>query len=168
MKSTIRPATQDDVHGLIDLFFGLFAYQHQGNPSSFRGLDATADDERNRTREYVLSVLADTNATILVAQTDQGRVAGFIHAIFQDTPRSPSVPFREQVKQVWIQHLYVAEAFRGFGLGRQLEERAEDWGRERGAERVGLQVWAFAEEAIQLYDSLGYKKESLRLSRSLT
>jgi len=71
------------------------------------------------------------------------------------------------VVQAYILSIYVTEACRGQGLGRLLMSRAEDWARENGFTSIGLSVAAHNIGAITLYEKLGYKTETLRLSKNL-
>jgi len=70
------------------------------------------------------------------------------------------------VVQAYILSVYVTEAYRGQGLGRLLMSRAEDWARENGFTSIGLSVAAHNIGAIKLYEKLGFKTETLRLSKN--
>lgn len=56
----------------------------------------------------------------------------------------------------WIQigTLWIAEEFRGKGLGHQLLERAEELGRQRGCKFARISTWEF--EARDFYEAHGY------------
>lgn len=62
---------------------------------------------------------------------------------------------------------YVAEAYRGQGLGRRLMETAEEWAREQGLPRISLAVGVHNTIGQRLYESLGYQVETLRMSKKL-
>jgi ribosomal protein S18 acetylase RimI-like enzyme len=62
---------------------------------------------------------------------------------------------------------YVAEPYRGQGLGRRLMETAEEWAREQGLPRISLSVGAHNTIGQRLYESLGYQVETLRMTKRL-
>ena len=53
--------------------------------------------------------------------------------------------------------LEIEKGFRGRGFGREAMEEAEEWTREHGGTRVGLNVFGPNLAARSLYDSLGYE-----------
>lgn len=95
-----------------------------------------------------------------VARDPGGRRAGFVwvevsrHA-FTGEPRA------------YVVELYVSHAFRRQGVGRTLMEAAEAWALEHGLHRIALNVAAHNTAARNLYESLGYQVDALRMSKSL-
>jgi len=67
----------------------------------------------------------------------------------------------------WVWDIEIAEAFRGRGIGRWVMRMAEDCARQRGADEIGLTVFADNAAARRLYDDLGYREVSLRLGKPL-
>ncbi len=57
---------------------------------------------------------------------------------------------------IWLEELYIREAFRSKGLGREFFTWIEET-EERGAARLRLEVEAGNTRAISLYERLGYK-----------
>lgn len=66
-----------------------------------------------------------------------------------------------------VDELWVDPAHRGNGIASALLDRAEDWGRERGAERATLHVDVDNESARALYVARGYDTRRLSLDTSL-
>jgi ribosomal protein S18 acetylase RimI-like enzyme len=62
---------------------------------------------------------------------------------------------------------YVAEPYRGQGLGRRLMEAAEKWALQQGLPQISLSVGAYNTIGQRLYESLGYQVEMLRMSKEL-
>ncbi len=46
--------------------------------------------------------------------------------------------------------------------------RVEAWAAAKGAQRVSLNVWAFNEQAVQLYKELGYEVRSHTMGKRLS
>ncbi|HLA06444.1 MAG TPA: GNAT family N-acetyltransferase [Anaerolineales bacterium] len=69
--------------------------------------------------------------------------------------------------QAYILNIYVADEFRGKGIGTRLMAQAEDWARQQKLERIGLSVAAHNKPAIGLYENLAYKIETLRMFKDL-
>ena len=68
---------------------------------------------------------------------------------------------------VWIDEIVVAEHARKDSVGRKLMQRVADWARERNAEAVSLEVYAFNESARAFYAALGFEPVRLRLEQNL-
>jgi ribosomal protein S18 acetylase RimI-like enzyme len=62
---------------------------------------------------------------------------------------------------------YVAEAYRHRGLGRLLMATAEEWARQQGLKRISMSVGARNTLAQNTYKTLGFRVESVRMSRDL-
>ena len=67
----------------------------------------------------------------------------------------------------YLSYAFVREDVRSRGIGRQLLAHAEDWCRERGAERVELEVFAQNELGLRFWNGAGYAPLSLTLGKSL-
>jgi GNAT superfamily N-acetyltransferase len=67
----------------------------------------------------------------------------------------------------YLTYAFVREDVRSRGIGRQLLAYAEDWCRERGAERVELDVFGQNELGYHFWNGAGYGPLSLTLAKSL-
>ncbi len=63
--------------------------------------------------------------------------------------------------------LYVAPEHRRRGIGSALVTLAENWARERGDKQISLQVFTTNKPAVNLYEQLGYKNQSVLMVKSL-
>ncbi len=97
---------------------------------------------------------------VFIARNEKGREIGFIWVA---EIRSE---FTGQL-QAFILDVFVAEPYRGQGLGRCLMETAEEWARQRGLQRITLSVAEHNLPALKLYKALGYQVETLRMSKLL-
>ncbi|HKE23873.1 MAG TPA: GNAT family N-acetyltransferase [Bryobacteraceae bacterium] len=62
-----------------------------------------------------------------------------------------------------VDELFVAEQWRGHGIGMQALQFAEQWCRERDMEAVRLEVWTGNPGAIRLYQRAGFALEERHL-----
>ena len=95
-----------------------------------------------------------------VAKTDDGTQAGFVWVAKTHNDSTGQL-------EASLLNQYVAEPYRGQGLGRRLMEKAEDWARQQGLPRIALSVGANNSIGQGLYESLGYQVETLRMSKKL-
>ena len=59
------------------------------------------------------------------------------------------------------------EEFRGKGYGKRIMSLIEEKARELGIKKIGLHVFAYNDIARNLYESVGYKVESLNMLKDL-
>lgn len=67
----------------------------------------------------------------------------------------------------WVWDLEIDEGFRGRGLGRAAMLAAEAYVKERGVDRLGLNVFGGNAAAIALYDDLGYAVDAQQMSKRI-
>ena len=63
--------------------------------------------------------------------------------------------------------LFVEESLRRKGLGRDLVRSAEEWCRSKGLLSMSLNVGSVNSNALALYESMGYKSQSIVMRRFL-
>lgn len=59
----------------------------------------------------------------------------------------------------YMEDLCVEKNHRGKGIGKALFYKAEEISRQKGAKRLDLMVWAFNEDAMRFYESLGMRPQ---------
>ena len=96
----------------------------------------------------------------LVARTAEGVIAGYVWVAKDHNDATGEV-------EASLLSQYVAESYRGHGLGRVLMERAEAWASRQGLPCISLFVGADNRLAQGLYKSLGYDVETLRMTKCL-
>ena len=105
---------------------------------------------------------ADTGfpSKAFVAWTNAGSPAGFVLVARTHNDATGQL-------EASLLSQYVAEPYRGQGLGHRLMEAAEDWTRQQGLPRISLSVSVLNTLGQKLYESLGYQVETLRMSKKL-
>jgi len=150
---TIREIREDDALGFLALLTQLdqesrFMLVEPGERQT------TAAEQCERIRQ----VLAQPNATILVAECD-GQVIGHVAAL--------GGPYRRNRHTAHVV-IGILRAFTGLGLGTRLLETLEQWARSHEIHRLELTVMTHNERAIWLCSKVGYQiegvqKDSLRV-----
>ncbi|MGH2735939.1 MAG: GNAT family N-acetyltransferase [Actinomycetota bacterium] len=131
----VRPARPEDVDRYLDLL--------EAVASERRWIGTEAPIDRTERRARFEERLHGDWANLL-AEAD-GRLVGHIGL---------------QNKRGLVEiGMMVAEGYRGRGIGSALMRAALDWGRERGAHKISLQVWTHNESAIALYEKFGFVRE---------
>ena len=104
-------------------------------------------------QQFIQARLTDNESVIFYARDEQGHYLGFT----QLYPNFSSV----SAQRTWVLNdLYVSEAARGAGLGRQLLNRAKAFATATKAKGIALETAESNIGAQKLYESLGYKKSS--------
>jgi ribosomal protein S18 acetylase RimI-like enzyme len=130
------------------------------------GLDRQREANRQTVEERVVQQVAKLRQEegfpneAFVAKTDEGTPAGFVWVAKNHND------FTGQLEASLLNQ-YVAELYRGQGLGRRLVETAEEWARQQGLPRISLSVGAHNKLAQKLYETLGYHVEMLRMTKKL-
>jgi ribosomal protein S18 acetylase RimI-like enzyme len=96
-----------------------------------------------------------------VAKAEDGTLAGFVW-VARDQNDSTG-----QIEALLLDQ-YVAEPYRGQGLGHRLMETAEEWASQQGLPRISLSVGMRNTLGQRLYESLGYQVETLRMTKKLS
>ncbi len=102
--------------------------------------------ETMRTRLQTL--LASPANLVLVAESDEGELLGWIHGVLSQ--------FLESDRRVEIGGLVIDKQYHRKGIGRDLVERVEAWGVEHGVLQVLVRCQTKRAEAHTFYGSLGY------------
>ncbi len=96
-----------------------------------------------------------------VVRTENRTLAGFIWVAVDHNDSTGQL-------EALLLNQYVAEPYRGQDLGRRLMAAAEEWARQQGLSRISLAVGARNRIGQRLYESLGYRVETLRMTKKLS
>lgn len=140
---TIREATADDASAIQEISTNDLGYPCQ-----------------KKLVQYRLEHLDCSRERVFVA-VDEQKVIGFIQAEVYNLLYQPS--------SINVLGLAVAQAYRGYGAGRLLMEKAEQWAKQQNINKVRLNSASQRENAHQFYQHLGYKntKTQKRFTKEL-
>lgn len=142
----IRPANVNDVEGLEQLMFKLHQHHHSAMPEYIK----TADE-----------IMAEKNIGLYVANPDcfvylaryQQQIVGFITGQLSELVSVVSKP----VLMGSVDELYIEPKFRNMGIATKLFSQIEKQFVACGVKRVFVEVWHFNDEAINLYQNVGFE-----------
>ncbi|MHC5250571.1 GNAT family N-acetyltransferase [Enterococcus sp. LJL90] len=103
--------------------------------------------------------LENESNTIMVVKQD-GHIIAFIQL-------ETDVDWISGEKYGYISRIIVSESAEGNGLGKKLMTLAEEWATENGYSAVGLNVFSQNTRAFRLYESIGYKTETVKMMKRL-
>lgn len=118
-------------------------------------------------RRYVEAMLqrcAAYQGRVFVAVRQDG-IVGFTCVLARIPETAPDEHTRPHAA---VGELFVIPELRGGGLGRRLLELAEAHARERGADRLRVQVLAGNEAARLLYSGFGFRERLVELEKTLS
>lgn len=97
---------------------------------------------------------------LLIAETDDGSAAGFLHLQMVTDPFSGKM-------NCHISDIALATQWDGRGLGRALLDYSEAFAREHRCERLTLGAFPGNTRALSVYQAAGYHIDMLRLAKPL-
>lgn len=93
------------------------------------------------------------NAEVIVTEVDD-QLVGFASIEYIDRPGSP---YRLPVRYCHVVEFGVEERHRRQGIGTALFENIKERAKEKGVDRIELDMWEFNESALRFYESLGFR-----------
>lgn len=145
----IRAATIADLNFIISLVPRLieFGPPHWRNPDEMISTD----------RKILTDKLADQpeGTAIFIAEDSAQVPLGFIHV------HTGSDYYNKDIHG-HISDVIVAPAGKGKGIGTLLIKKAEDWARAQGYKWLTLSVFAQNQQAIEVYERLGYAPDIVK------
>lgn len=156
----VRPARPEDADAMTSLEHESAIHHAEVDPERWRvpPLEAVARNRRHWLREQPRS-------EAFVAEAG-GRVVGMIELWLK---RGRDVTGgRARIPRVSVDlGVSVTAEWRGRGVGTALMRAAEDWARERGAERMILDLAANNRGAQRLYERLGYAVDTIAMDKAI-
>lgn len=104
-------------------------------------------------RDYVYEIWKDPNKDILVAERD-GEICGM--AVLNCISK-PESPFMFQRDFMDVDEFCVAEKYRRQGVATEMIEFIKKYAKDKGFQRLELNMWEFNEGALKFYESIGFE-----------
>ena len=145
----IRKAVDSDIdNGLLDVYIEGYNYHVNGRPDIFMKL----------TEEQLRKDLNDIiNFFPTLVIIDNDRVVGYL-----------SYKIKERhTKKLDVDQLVILEKYRGQGLGKKLMEEVKRIAIEENCDRIELNCWMFNENALAMYEHIGFDKQRIMYEMKL-
>lgn len=144
----IRPATKEDINGIISLLYQVHAVHAKGRPDIFKtgGIKYT--------EENVKEIISNENTLIFVLTNEENNVLGYAFCEIKITEEDTSVRGR---KTLYIDDLCVDEDARGQHIGTKIYEYVVEYAKSIACDSITLNVWDFNESAKKFYEKRGLK-----------
>ena len=134
---TIRPATPEDMHGVVSMIKELAAFHRQPANKVQMDVQTLINDGFNDPHPHFSCAIAENDVESV----------GFV--LYYDT-------YSTWVgKTVFVEDLYVREQYRGMGAGKRLLQHVTRDALGRGALRVGWSALEWNSNAVEFYKKQG-------------
>ena len=153
----VRHATASDQDALGRFGGALMRLHHADDPRRFIQVD---HPEAGYGR-FLVSQLGNSNSLVMVAEL-AGAVVGYIYADIESTN------WMELRGPCGVVHdVFVDEAARGQGAGRELMRAAIDWIRSMGRSQIVLSTKTRNEHAQRLFTTVGFRPTMIEMTLDL-
>jgi len=176
---TIRPAVPDDADGITRVYMESAEYHARLDPERYwipaveairaryregwYGSHHPASPKGKETGARHPEPDANREAITLVAELG-GEIVGFVDVRLDQ--RSPD-PMLRETTYCHIVEIAISSRHQSQGIGGQLLQAAEEWGREQGAEFASLDYLANNTRAAALYRRMGYGAVAIKAVKRL-
>ena len=141
MNITIKKGAIEDIeNGLLEVYIEGYRYHQNGRPDIF----ANVTEEKLK-EDYINNF--DRLSTIVIL--DDNKIVGYLSYIIKN----------HLTKKLDVDQLVVLKSYQKRGLGKLLMEEAKRIGKENNCDRIELNCWLFNDNAIKMYEHIGYKKQ---------
>lgn len=149
----IRPATPDDVPAVLPLVARICALHQEWDAARFR----TVEHPEQRYDGWLRQRATDPRSVFLVAERS-GRIVGYIVGTIEKEIAIYWTP-----ECGWVHDLWVDEAYRNEGLGRQMAMLLVERFKALGVKQIRLQTAAINDAARKLFTSCGFRVSTIEM-----
>ena len=143
MNLKIRKATLNDFDkGLLKVFIEGYRYHQNGRPDIFANL---SDEELKN------DLIQNFNRLTTLVILDDEKIVGYLSYIIK----------KRHTGKLDVDQLVILEERRGQGLGKKLMEEAKKIAKENECDRIELNCWLFNENALNMYEHIGYNRQRI-------
>lgn len=143
MNYSIREATLNDFDkGLLKVFIEGYRYHQNGRPDIFANI--SDNDLKNDLIENF-----DRLNTIVILEDES--IVGYLSYKIKE----------KHTKKLDVDQLVILEQYRGKGLGKKLMDEAKEIAIDNGCDRIELNCWMFNENALAMYEHIGYNRQRI-------
>lgn len=143
MNLKIKEASLDDINnGLLEVYVEGYRYHQKGRPDIFSNI--TDEELKN-------DLIQNFEKLKTIVITDNELVVGYL---------SYSIK-KHHTSKLDVNQLVILEKYRGKGLGKKLMDDAKKIAKENNCDRIELNCWLFNENALAMYEHIGYNRQRI-------
>ena len=143
MNLKIREATLNDIEkGLLKVFIEGYRYHENGRPDIF--INISDEDLKN-------DLIQNFDRLTTIVILDNENIVGYLAYKIK----------KHHTKKLDVDQIIILEQYRGKGLGKKLMEEAKKIAKENECDRIELNCWLFNENAINMYEHIGYDRQRI-------
>ena len=143
----VRFATNEDLPQINALRRQVSFLHAQARPDMFK------PDFPKEMADFIQTMYDDEHKHILVAQ-ENDRIVDFACLAEMEVSATPYRPGRRFLE---VDEFGVDESMHRKGIGRKMFDEIFRFAKEKGFERVELNMWEFNESALKFYESIGFQ-----------
>ena len=143
MRVEIRNATLEDIDkGLLEVYIEGYNYHNDGRPDIFVELS---------NEELRKNLIDDFGKFTTIVLLKDEEIVGYLSYRIKES----------YLKKLDVDQLIVKESCRHMGFGKKLMDEAKNIAKEIGCDRIELNCWLFNQNALDMYEHIGYKRQRI-------
>nr|MBQ4318874.1 GNAT family N-acetyltransferase [Clostridia bacterium] len=158
MELKIRPAEKKDAEKICAMLHDIGLLHEKGRPDIYR------ENLCKYGIPEIEAIIENAETPILCAVSEADEVVGYAFMQYREVKDDPS---RIDRKYIYIDDFCVDSTIRRAGIGRFLMNGVFAFAREKGYDKVELNVWEFNESAVRFYESCGMTTQRRQMEITL-
>ena len=143
MKIEIREANIEDIEkGLLEVFIDGYRYHQKGRPDIFEVLS----DEQ--LKQDLIKNFESLTTIVLMANEE---IVGYLSYRIKE----------KHTKKLDVDQLVISEKSRHKGFGKMLMNEVKNIAKKTGCARIELNCWLFNENALDMYEHIGFERQRI-------
>lgn len=143
MEIKIREANINDIeNGLLEVFIDGYRYHQNGRPDIFENL---SDEELKQ------DLIKNFESLTTIVLTENNQIVGYLAYRIKE----------KHVKKLDVDQLVISKNSRNKGYGKMLMNEAKNIAKKIGCARIELNCWLFNENALAMYEHIGFERQRI-------
>ena len=145
----VRKARLEDIdNGLLKAFIDGYRFHQKGRPDIF--INITDEELKN-------NLLKDFERLEILIAINENEIVGYLAYEIKE----------KHYKKLYIDQIAVRNEFRKHGFGKILINEVKRIGLEKDCKRIEFNCWMFNENALAMYDHLGFERQRIMYEMKL-
>ena len=143
MEIEIREANINDIeNGLLEVFIDGYRYHQNGRPDIFENL---SDEELKQ------DLIKNFESLTTIVLTENNQIVGYLAYRIKE----------KHVRKLDVDQLVISKNSRNKGYGKMLMNEVKNIAKKLGCARIELNCWLFNENALAMYEHIGFERQRI-------